>query len=185
MSSWTCQPLRSVPCFSESFIMPWHLQSHGGYLFHLAPGRSECDSKNAIFNLVLLFGILRSSHDNALRWMPQDLTDDKSTLVQVMAWCRQATSHYLRQCWFSSLSPSSVARPQCDLSLTRRTRSCVIRNWTFPIDMKFDKQLTGSAAAMAVKFQNDTIVITTNLAARDFMRFDGKTSYCLVNRGPE
>ena len=27
--------------------------------------------------------------------MPLDLTDDKSTLVQVMAWCRQATSHYL------------------------------------------------------------------------------------------
>ena len=25
--------------------------------------------------------------------------DDKSTLVQVMAWCRQATSHYLNQCW--------------------------------------------------------------------------------------
>ena len=22
--------------------------------------------------------------------MPQDITDDKSTLVQVMAWCRQA-----------------------------------------------------------------------------------------------
>ena len=30
-----------------------------------------------------------------LRWTPQDLIDDKSTLVQVMAWCRQATSHYL------------------------------------------------------------------------------------------
>ena len=27
--------------------------------------------------------------------MRQALTDDKSTLVQVMAWCRQATSHYL------------------------------------------------------------------------------------------
>ena len=27
---------------------------------------------------------------------------DKSTLVQVMAWCRQATSHYLSQCWHSS-----------------------------------------------------------------------------------
>ena len=60
----------------------------------LAPGRSKCDSKNGIFNLVLLIGIFRSSHDDALRWMPQDLTDDKSTWVQVMAWCRQATSHY-------------------------------------------------------------------------------------------
>ena len=31
------------------------------------------------------------SYEIALRWMPLDLTDDKSTLVQVMAWCRQAT----------------------------------------------------------------------------------------------
>ena len=77
----------------------------------LAPGRSGYDSKNWIFNLVLLISFFRSSHDNALRWMPQDLTDDKSTLVQVMAWCRQATSHYLSQCWLSSLSPY-VARPQ-------------------------------------------------------------------------
>ena len=60
----------------------------------LAPGRSEFEYKNVIFNLVLLIGIFRSSHDNALWWMPQDLTD-MSTLVQVMAWCHQATSHYL------------------------------------------------------------------------------------------
>ena len=33
------------------------------------------------------------SNEIALRWMPLDLTDDKSTLVQVLAWCHQATSH--------------------------------------------------------------------------------------------
>ena len=27
--------------------------------------------------------------------MPPDLINDKATLVQVMAWCHQATSHYL------------------------------------------------------------------------------------------
>ena len=48
----------------------------------------------------------------ALRRMSLDLTDDKSTLVQVMAWCRQATSHYLGQCWPRSLSPYGVTRPQ-------------------------------------------------------------------------
>ena len=78
----------------------------------LAPGRSECDSKNVIFNLVLLIGIFRCSHHNALRWMPRDLTDHKSTLVQVMDWCRQATSHYLSQCWLSSLTLYGIARPQ-------------------------------------------------------------------------
>ena len=48
----------------------------------------------------------------ALRWMPLTLTDDKSTLVQVMAWCHQATSHCLSQCWPRSLSPYGVTRPQ-------------------------------------------------------------------------
>ena len=33
-----------------------------------------------------------------------DLTDDKSALVQVMAWCHQATSHYLSQYWPRSMS---------------------------------------------------------------------------------
>ena len=32
-----------------------------------------------------------------LIWMSMGFTD-KSTLVQVMAWCHQATSHYLNQC---------------------------------------------------------------------------------------
>ena len=52
------------------------------------------------------------SYEIALRWMPLDLTDDKPTLVQVMAWCRQATSHYLSQCWPSSLSPYGVTCSQ-------------------------------------------------------------------------
>ena len=33
-------------------------------------------------------------------------------LVQIMAWCRQATSHYLSQCRPRSLSPYDVTRPQ-------------------------------------------------------------------------
>ena len=41
-----------------------------------------------------------------------DLTNDKSTLVQVMAWCHQTTSHYLSQCWPRSLSPYGVTWPQ-------------------------------------------------------------------------
>ena len=50
------------------------------------------------------------SYEIALRWTPLDLTDDKSTLVQVMAWCRQATSHYLSQFWPRSMSPNDVTR---------------------------------------------------------------------------
>ena len=73
------------------------------YVKSLVAGRSGWDLKNANFSLVLLIDTFRSSHDNALRWKPWDFTDDKSTLVQVMAWCRQATSHFLRQCWPRSL----------------------------------------------------------------------------------
>ena len=76
------------------------------------PRRPGCHFKTAIFNLVLLIAIFRFAKDNALRRMLQDLTDDKSTLVQVMTWCRQATSHYLSQCWPSSMSPYDVTRPQ-------------------------------------------------------------------------
>ena len=52
------------------------------------------------------------SCETALLWISLDFTDDQSTLVQVMAWCRQATSHYLSLCWPRSLSPYDITRPQ-------------------------------------------------------------------------
>ena len=44
--------------------------------------------------------------------MSLDLTDDELILVQVMAWCRQATSHYLNECLPTSLIPFGITRPQ-------------------------------------------------------------------------
>ena len=41
----------------------------------------------------------------------QDLTGDNSTLVQVMSWCRLATSHYLSQCWPWSMLPYGITNP--------------------------------------------------------------------------
>ena len=43
---------------------------------------------------------------------PQNTFDGKSTLDQVMAWCRQATSHYLSQCRPRCISAYGVTRPQ-------------------------------------------------------------------------
>ena len=40
------------------------------------------------------------------------LTDDKSTLVQVMTWCPQAASHYLNKCRPRSMSTCGVPEPQ-------------------------------------------------------------------------
>ena len=77
----------------------------------LAPGRSGCNFEKVVFKLALLICIFKS-YDNVARWIPQELTDNKSTLVQVMAWCHQATSHYLSQRWPRSMSPYGVTRPQ-------------------------------------------------------------------------
>ena len=96
----------------------------------LRSGRSRCDYKHTIFNLVLLSGIIRSSYDNARRWTSRDLTDDKSTLVQVMACCRQATCHYLSQCWPRSMSPYCITKPQWVNSL--RHGDAYMHDWTGP-----------------------------------------------------
>ena len=40
----------------------------------------------------------------ALRWLSVDLTDNKATFFQVMAWCRQAVGHYLRHFWHISMA---------------------------------------------------------------------------------
>ena len=90
-------------CFPKGLEQPvaviFYMLSGVAHHFNsLAPKRSRCNSKIGIFDLVLLIGVFRSSHDSTLQSMPHDLTDDRSTLVQVMAWCRQATSHYLSQC---------------------------------------------------------------------------------------
>ena len=75
----------------------------------LAPGRYENNFKRAILNPLHEFS---NSYEIALGRMPFKPTGGKSTLVQVMAWCRQATSHYLCQCWYKSMSPCGVTSPQ-------------------------------------------------------------------------
>ena len=69
----------------------------------------------------------------ALRRMSLDLPDDKSTLVQVMACCRLATSHYLSQCWPRSLTPYGVTRSQWVNSLAPGRCHCNLN----PLRAKF------------------------------------------------
>ena len=57
-----------------------------------------------------------SSYEIALMWMPQNTFDNESRLVQSMAWCCQATSHYF------------ITRPQQVNTLThwgRMTHICI------------------------------------------------------------
>ena len=81
-------------------------------LIHWGLGDFKNKFRKVIFPLVLVIDGWSISCKIVLKWMPMDLTDGKSTLVQVMAWCRQATSHYPSQCWPRSLSPYDVTRPQ-------------------------------------------------------------------------
>ena len=82
-----------------------------GTLPDLVPWRFGCDFKYSTILFYWLVGILRSLYDNALRWIPRNITDDKSTLVHVTC-CLTAPSHYLSQCWPRSMSPYGVIRPQ-------------------------------------------------------------------------
>ena len=56
--------------------------------------------------LVIIFRAISSVI--SFRWMVRVRTDDKSPLVQVMAWCHQAASHCLSPYWSSQCRP----RPQ-------------------------------------------------------------------------
>ena len=78
----------------------------------LTPGKFEQKFKFVIFKWILMIDGWSISCEIALIWMLLDFTDDQSTLVKVMAWCRQATSHYLSQCWPRSLSPYGITRLQ-------------------------------------------------------------------------
>ena len=78
----------------------------------LAPGTFAWHFRQVIFKQILVIDGWGISCEISLIWMSLDFTDDQSMLVQVMAWCHQATSHYLRQCWPRSLSPYCVTRPQ-------------------------------------------------------------------------
>ena len=59
-----------------------------------------------------------------LRWIPQKNTlDDKSILVRVMAWCRQMTCLYPRQCWWSSIAPQDFNESKATLSYLCHSRA--------------------------------------------------------------
>ena len=109
-TSWYCQQLFLI---DQGLMTLFDVCGHGFLWFNsLAPGIFEMNFVQVIFKINLAIYGRSISSEIVLRWMSMDLTDDKSTLVQVMAWCHQATSHYLSHCWPRSMSPYGVPRPQ-------------------------------------------------------------------------
>ena len=96
----------SIPMLCYSHI------SREQWVNSLAPGRFKWNFGWLIVKLTLVTDGWVISCGIPLSWMSINLTDDKSILVQLMVWCRQATSHYLNQCWPRSMSPYGVTRPQ-------------------------------------------------------------------------
>ena len=74
----------------------------------MLPGRCCCDFKyiNTYIDFKHNWGIKIFSIQVSinLQWLP-DVIDSKLTHVLVVAWCHQATNHYLNQCWPSFIAP--------------------------------------------------------------------------------
>ena len=129
--------------FMSAMSLP--LESGMGYVNSLAPGSCSSHFKSLIFKFFQTEYSLNSHCEIALSRMPWNLTDDRSTLVLVMAWCRQATSHYLNQCWPRSGSPYGITKPQwvnCALvtshvlarmSSHRASQNSLTFPWTFSV----------------------------------------------------
>ena len=81
-------------------------------LTHWPMGKFEWNFRYVIFKWILVTDGWGFSCEMAQIWMSLDFTDVQTTLVQVMAWYCQATSHYLSQCWPRSLSPYGITRPR-------------------------------------------------------------------------
>ena len=62
----------------------------------LASGRCGSNFEGIIFKLIIQNSRLDSHYKIALGWMPQNFTYEKSSLVQVMAWCHRC--YLLNQC---------------------------------------------------------------------------------------
>ena len=95
-SSQRCINLAAVYGFETSLILATI------YIINaLASGR--CGTN---FKCVISEHVLRIKQAFIVKLLPIEwyrITHYKSTLVQVMAWCRQATSHYLSQHWIKSM----------------------------------------------------------------------------------
>ena len=73
-----------------------------------------------------------------IKWMALNLPDKSSTLVQVMAWCHQATNHYLSLCWPWSMFWYDITRPQW---VTHSTLCILLLGETNPFPSAHDTSL--------------------------------------------
>ena len=103
-------------------LIHWHFRFYGyddmclpdfiNRFQHVSKPLIHCPLGDVTFRNIFSYHMLQiklisESYESALRWMT---FDNKSILFQVMVWFRQATSHYLSQCWPTSMSPYGGTR---------------------------------------------------------------------------
>ena len=79
---------------------------------------------SVFFKPILLINIQSSPCEIDQMWMPQIRIDDESALIQVLAWYRQVTSHYLTRCWPNTVSWYGVTRALWIDAWLNSTMSC-------------------------------------------------------------
>ena len=99
-------------------------------LTHWPHGRFQWNFRWIIFKIILEIVGWGFSYEIALTWISLYLTDDKSTLIQVMTWCPQAAGHYLSKCRPRSTSTYGVTRPQWANELFLFSQQCFLSHFT-------------------------------------------------------
>ena len=66
------------------------------------------------------------------------LFDDRSTLVHVMAWCRQVTGHNVSWCWTRSMSPYCVTGPRW----VNRLCMTILQSFSAPLELGWECGIT-------------------------------------------
>ena len=92
--------------------------------------------------------------------MTQDLADDKSTLVHVMAWCLTAPSHYLNQCLSRSITSYGITRLQWVNRLCRKQRETSKLHFTGPLGGE------STVDILQCIFVNEDIWISINISLK-------------------
>ena len=81
-----------------------NLPATSGFPSQRVSNMEKCPFDNVIMLKLIMRNSSLGNHSKiALKCMPQSFFNEKSTLLQVLTWCHQATSHYLSQRWLQSI----------------------------------------------------------------------------------
>ena len=90
--------LKHIPLFKSPMFNTLSSEQNGPYF-------ADNIFKRIILNVWILNIV-------SLKCVSDGLIENKSTLVQLMVWCCQATIYYLNQCWPMSVLPYGINEPQ-------------------------------------------------------------------------